>query len=120
MGYMPGDLTTRAGKYLLSILKKQRRIRYGSHFFDGTEATSKALRIALRFDGDDQKKWVHCSPELAIAAAVDYFVKQGIVLRCELPDKLADGNDDYEIVLTKKGAVVMATTNEIRIPDMNL
>ena len=116
MGQMPGEMTKMAGDYLLSILVEEITVPY-SRFYDGSDETREKLRIGIGMSESDAD-WY--SIELMMDLAADRFAKMGIVEIRPREDKLADGEKNYDIVLTEKGCQFIADAKEYKFPDLDL
>ena len=98
MGYIPANVIKTGAQHLLSVLRQELAVKY-SRFYDGTVATNDALAAALELE--EYKNW-YCVAYVIDLAAYE-LEKQWMVRIAELPERLVDGTNNYEIALTEKG-----------------
>src|SRR5262249_16952265 len=113
MGYATGSHIGLAGKYLLGILKEEGQIRY-SRFYDGSDEAADALMKNCGYESEMD------APECMMDVAVAQLEHAGIVATRSLPEKLADGEQDYEIRLTDEGEQFLAGGQEFQFRDVDL
>jgi hypothetical protein len=113
MGHAYGFQTKPAGDYLLSILKLEPLIAY-SRFYDGTDETEQALIAGMACVDEPE------CPAVLMDLAIGLFTDMGIVTVSNLAEKLADGEQDYEIRLTDTGKQFISQGAEYTFPDLYL
>ena len=116
MGFLYAGNLKAAGDYVLKLLKEKNSVRYSEHFYDGSEELPRKLRIAFGFEPDDE--WN--SVEILVDEAVGELAVKGIVETTILPEKMMDGENDYQIALTEKGKAFLASGQEFKYWDLDL
>jgi len=111
---IPGTEIKCAGDYLLRILREQGRVKY-SEFYDGSDETRLKLLQGMEMD-EETADWY--SAEALLDDAVFLFERRGIVAISRLEEKLADGHNNYEIVLTAKGKQFIKSKQKYTFPDL--
>lgn len=99
MGHMPEEIVKKAGDYLLSILKDEPTIKY-DRFYDGEDLCRQRLCKGMKMSASDADYY---GIEGAMDIAISWLEQSAFVTTAELPDKLADGEQNYSICLTAKG-----------------
>jgi hypothetical protein len=113
MGFAPGEMIEKAGRHLLTVLKEEGQVRY-SRFYDGSEDTHEGLLHAFGLTSD----WY--LPELLMDLAVYQLARGGVVRTTKVPDRLADGENDYLIELTEEGRGFLVSGEEFRFRGVDL
>lgn len=113
MGWCYANEIQKAGGLVLATLRAEGTVRC-SRFYDGTERTHHAMTRAAGLTDDEPPV------ELLIELAVGQLEHAGLVTTCELEEKLADRQPDYEIRLTERGRVFLTAGNAFAYEDVEL
>ncbi len=102
------ETITKAGNYLLKLLKEKGTIRYSEEIYDGTNETHEKLKQGIKLVGN----W-DLAPLLIDNATLELELMD-IVTKTILDDeeKLADGDLDFTISLTKEGVEALEGSSE--------
>lgn len=95
MGYLPASVIEQAGQYLLCVLQAKNEVDY-SFFYDGSDEAHQRLNDATGLDD-----WY--GAEGVVDEAAYQLAEAGYVSIRPLDSKLADDEQDYQIVLTAFG-----------------
>jgi hypothetical protein len=124
MGMAYKHVIERAGVYLLRVLAAENPIPY-ARFYDGTDATERALLVGMGYGGDvagddEDADDRPDSPAAYMDWAVGQLAAAGIVATRDTGGELADGEPAYEIELTEQGRRFIATGGRFAFRDMEL
>lgn len=87
-----------AGDYLTRLLLDKITLKYNEHFYrDGVEALDAELQTKFGMDPRDD-----LSPAIYVDLAVFQLKQAGFVATSELPERMGDGEPDYEIEVTEE------------------
>lgn len=110
MGAVYASQVEKPGRYVLSLLRENRSIRYSEHFYDGSDELEEEAARKMGLEPDDAE-FVAC----LVDYAVDQLVGQGFVTTTELDELMADGEKDYLIELTDKGRTLLSDGRERQV-----